>query len=230
MQRKTFPTTTTTQRIGFAIAKRLLDEGANVMISSRKDANVEKALRSLNEYGQSVHGVQCHVGKREDRERLISAAVKRYNRLDILVSNAAVNPFMGNLMDTTEEVWTKIFEVNVAASFMLLKEATPLLRKSGGGSVVFVSSIAGFNPSPVSKLFRKWNIYKRVKCEFFLMYAQLLGAYSISKTALLGLCKAASFELALDNIRVNCVAPGIIQTKFSRAVGLYILLYLTIIS
>lgn len=128
-----------------------------MVISSRKDANVEKALKSLSEYGQSVHGVQCHVAKKEDRERLLSVTVQRYNRLDILVSNAAVNPFMGNLMDTTEEVWTKIFEVNVAASFLLLKEATPLLRQNGGGSVVFVSSIAGFNPSPVSNLISNYN-------------------------------------------------------------------------
>lgn len=107
----------------------------------------------LTEYGQSVHGIQCHVAKKEDRQRLFATTVERYGGLDILVSNAAVNPAMGSIIDVSEEIWTKIFEINVTASFMLLKEATPLLQKRGGGSIIFISSIAGCNASPVDHNF-----------------------------------------------------------------------------
>lgn len=112
-----------------------------------------------------------------------------------MVSNAAVNPEVGCVMDCSEQAWDKIFEINVKSAFLLAKEAVPFLRKRGGGNIVFVSSIAGLQPFP------------------------LLGAYSVSKTALIGLTKAASSDLAAENIRVNCLAPGIVETKFSSAVS-----------
>uniref|UniRef100_A0A3Q2QXV0 Dehydrogenase/reductase (SDR family) member 4 n=1 Tax=Fundulus heteroclitus TaxID=8078 RepID=A0A3Q2QXV0_FUNHE len=108
--------------------------------------------------------------------------------IDILVSNAAVNPFFGNIMDSTEDVWDKILSVNVKSAFLLTKLVVPHMEKRGGGNVIFVSSVAA------------------------------LGPYSVSKTALLGLTKALAPELAQSNIRVNCVAPGIIKTRFSSAV------------
>lgn len=110
-----------------------------------------------------------------------------------MVSNAAVNPEVGHVLDTSETAWDKIFDINVKCSFLLAKEALPHIRKQGKGSIIFISSIAGHQPFG------------------------LLGAYSVSKTALLGLTKAASLDLAQEGIRVNCVAPGVIQTKFSEA-------------
>lgn len=120
-----------------------------MVVSSRKVKNVEKAVKSLTDKGFVVHGVQCHVGNKEDRENLFSSTVAKYGGLDILVSNAAVNPHMGNMMDCSEEIFSKIFDVNVKSSFLLCKEAVPLMQKRGAGSVVFISSIAGFSPIPV---------------------------------------------------------------------------------
>lgn len=100
---------------------------------------------------------------------------------------------VGIVSDTVEEVWDKIFDVNVKSSYLLAKEVKPFIKSSGGGSIVFVSSIGGYHPF------------------------NLLGAYSVSKTALLGLTKALAVDLINDKIRVNCVAPGVIETKFAGA-------------
>lgn len=156
--------------------------------------NVDRAVAQLKAAGLSnVLGVQCHVGSRDDRTNLFKSAVAHFGGVDILISNAAVSPAVGPVLDASEEAWDKIFEINVKAAFLLAQEARPLLQKRGGGNIVFVSSIAGLNPFP------------------------LLGAYSVSKTALFGLTKAAAQDLASEGIRVNCVAPGIIKTQFSKA-------------
>ncbi|KXJ05379.1 Dehydrogenase/reductase SDR family member 4, partial [Exaiptasia diaphana] len=117
-----------------------------------------------------------------------------FGAIDILISNAATNPIFGPILQTSEEAWDKIFEVNVKSSFLLAKEVVPYMEKNkSGGSIVFVSSIGGYEP------------------------IQGLGAYCVSKTALFGLTKALSNECADMGIRVNCVAPGIIKTRFSAA-------------
>ncbi|XP_029397724.1 dehydrogenase/reductase SDR family member 4 isoform X2 [Mus pahari] len=99
--------TASTDGIGFAIARRLAEDGAHVVVSSRKQQNVDRAVATLQGEGLSVTGIVCHVGKAEDREKLVTTALKRHQGIDILVSNAAVNPFFGSLMDVTEEVWDK---------------------------------------------------------------------------------------------------------------------------
>lgn len=186
--------TASTDGIGFAIAKSLAENGASVVVSSRREKNVSEAVKKLQSEGHSkVTGIVCHVGNANDRKKLFEEAVTKFGGVDILVSNAAVNPAVGPVLDCEEEIWDKIFDINVKSAYLLAKEAVPLIRKRGGGSIVFVSSIAGFQPF------------------------KLLGAYSVSKTALLGLTKAASQDLASDNIRVNCLAPGIVETKFSAA-------------
>uniref|UniRef100_A0A2K5P6N1 Dehydrogenase/reductase 4 n=1 Tax=Cercocebus atys TaxID=9531 RepID=A0A2K5P6N1_CERAT len=101
--------TASTDGIGFAIARRLAQDGAHVVVSSRKQQNVDQAVATLQGEGLSVTGTVCHVGKAEDRERLVATAVKLHGGIDILVSNAAVNPFFGSLMDMTEEVWDKLW-------------------------------------------------------------------------------------------------------------------------
>lgn len=186
--------------IGFAIAKRLAEDGAKVVISSRKEVNVQRAVSELRKLNLHVHGVKCHVGLKEDRQRLFEETIKQYGKLNILVSNAATNPAVGGVLDCEESVWDKIFDTNVKAAFMLAKEALKLLRKTTtedkhSNSIVFVSSIAGYDAMP------------------------LLGAYSVSKTALIGLSRAAAKDLAPEGIRVNCLAPGVIETNFSKAVS-----------
>lgn len=183
--------TASTDGIGFAIARRLAQDGAHVVISSRKQQNVDRAVATLQGEGLSVTGTVCHVGKAEDRERLVTTAVNLHGGIDILVSNAAVNPFFGNLMDATEEMWDKVLDINVKATAMIIKAVVPEMEKRGGGSMVIVSSIGGFTP------------------------LLGLGPYNVSKTALLGLTKNLALELASKNIRVNCLAPGLIKTNFS---------------
>merc|ERR1712240_506677 len=185
--------TASTDGIGFGIAENLARHGASVMVSSRKAANVTSAVEKLQAEGLSVGGTVCHVGKQEDRANLFQQTVDMFGGLDILVSNAAVNPYFGPTLECPEDVWDKIFEINVKVSFLLFKECVPHMQKRGGGSAVFVSSIGGFQP------------------------ISALGPYSVSKTALIGLTKALASEVAVDNIRVNCLAPGIVQTKFAAA-------------
>ncbi|XP_050526803.1 dehydrogenase/reductase SDR family member 4-like [Daktulosphaira vitifoliae] len=187
--------TASTEGIGFATAKHLVKNGASVMISSRKESNVKKAVETLQkEFGKTkVHGVVCHVSKKEDRQKLIDETVKKFGGISILVSNAATNPVSGSVLDCPDEIWDKIFDINVKSAFLLTKEIAPHIISRGGGSIVYVASISGINPMP------------------------MLGAYSVSKTALLGLTKVVAADLAVHNIRVNCVAPGIIKTKFASA-------------
>ncbi|XP_042207246.1 dehydrogenase/reductase SDR family member 4-like [Homarus americanus] len=183
--------TASTEGIGLAIAQRLGEDGAHVVVSSRKQTNVDSAVSELEGLGCSVLGLTCHVAKGQDRENLISKTLEKFGGIDILVSNAAVNPTIGGVLDCPETAWDKIFEVNVKNALQLSQLVVPHMQQRGGGSIVYVSSVAGFQPF------------------------NLLGAYSVSKTALLGLTKAVAQQVAPDNIRVNCVAPGIVNTKFS---------------
>lgn len=189
--------TGSTEGIGYAVADRMLSEGAKVVISSRKQVNVDKALATLKErHCDRVGGLVCHVGKEEDRNRLIEYTLQEYGKIDILISNVAVNPYFGSLLDMDEGQWDKIFDVNVKAPFMLTKSIVPHMlnnkREGDNGAIIYISSIAAYSGMSA------------------------IGAYSISKTALLGLCKNASMELAKEGIRVNLVAPGVIKTKFSN--------------
>uniref|UniRef100_A0A8D2FTH6 Dehydrogenase/reductase SDR family member 4 n=1 Tax=Theropithecus gelada TaxID=9565 RepID=A0A8D2FTH6_THEGE len=141
--------------IGFAIARRLAQDGAHVVVSSRKQQNVDQAVATLQGEGLSVTGTVCHVGKAEDRERLVATTL----------------------------------DINVKAPALMTKAVVPEMEKRGGGSVVFLPSVAAFSPS--------------------------LGflPYNVSKTALLGLTKTLAIALAPRNIRVNCLAPGLITTR-----------------
>lgn len=155
-----------------------------------------------------------------------------FGGLDILISMAAVNPAVGHVLDNTEEVWDKIFDVNLKSTFLLMKESLPLLNKSVSPSIITMSSIAAYKYSYVS-LFQKKNfdfyVFYLLKehfavdkmfydLYFLCFFFKSLGIYSISKTALLSLTRVTAMELAPQGIRVNCIAPGIIKTKFSKQV------------
>jgi dehydrogenase/reductase SDR family protein 4 len=180
-----------TKGIGYAIAERLARSGAHVVLCSRSQRNVDEAVASLKAQGIQGTGLAIHVGNDEARAKLVSAAAAIAGRIDILVSNVAVNPVFGPMLAvTSSSAWDKIFDVNVKSHFFLVKECLPHMRP--GSAVLIVSSYAGYTPNP------------------------LLGAYSVSKTALIALTKVLGTELAAKQIRVNCVAPGIIKTKFSE--------------
>ncbi|XP_078501030.1 dehydrogenase/reductase SDR family member 4-like [Lissotriton helveticus] len=186
--------TGSTQGIGLAIARRLAQDGAHVVVSSRKKVNVERAVEELKAENLSVVGVVCHVGKEEDQHRLVTKALEWQGGIDYMISNAAVNPFVGNILDSTAEIWDKIFDVNVKSMFLMTKLSVPHMQKRGGGSIVFMSSIVGYNP--------QWGI----------------GVYCVSKTALVGLTKVLAPTLAPTNIRVNCLAAGLTRTKFGNVI------------
>eukprot|EP00118_Oscarella_pearsei_P003627 m.15111 g.15111 ORF g.15111 m.15111 type:complete len:256 (+) comp26184_c0_seq2:20-787(+) len=186
--------TASTEGIGFAIARRLAVEGAKVVVSSRKPEKVARSVEELKKENLEVTGVPCHVGKKDERENLIKKAVEIYGKINILVSNAAVNPVFGPILQAPDEAWDKIFDINVKAAASLTRLAAPHIEAAGGGSIIYVSSLAGLVPF------------------------DYLGAYSVSKTALLGLTKAVAKEMGAKNIRVNCIAPGLIKTRFSEAI------------
>ncbi|BAT77336.1 tropinone reductase-like 3 [Vigna umbellata] len=180
--------TASTQGIGLAIAERLGLEGASVVISSRKQQNVDAAAEKLRAKGIEVLGVVCHVSNPQQRKELILKTVQKYGKIDVVVSNAAANPSVDSILQTKDTVLDKLWEINVKATILLLKDAAPHLQK--GSSVVIISSIAGYNPPPS------------------------LAMYGVTKTALLGLTKALAAEMAPDT-RVNCVAPGFVPTNFA---------------
>ncbi|KAF5194108.1 Dehydrogenase/reductase SDR family member [Thalictrum thalictroides] len=180
--------TASTQGIGFGIAQRLGLEGASVVISSRKQKNVDEAVEKLRVRGIEALGVVCHVSNPQQRKNLIDKTIEKYGKIDVIVSNAAVNPSVDNILDSQESVLDKLWEINVKASILLLKDASPHLQK--GSSVVFISSIAAYQPQ------------------------SSMAMYGVTKTALLGLTKALATEMAPDT-RVNTVAPGFVPTHFA---------------
>ncbi|XP_059621766.1 dehydrogenase/reductase SDR family member 4-like [Phlebotomus argentipes] len=188
--------TASTEGIGLAIARRLGQEKAKVVVSSRKQENVEKAVETLRKEDIEAIGVKCHVSNAEERANLLSEAVKKFGGVDILVSMAGVNPHVGSLIDCPESAWDKAFNINLKSSFLMTKEVIPLMRKQGGGSILYMSSIAAF------------------------METVVLGPYGTSKLGLSRLAKDFAYNLALENIRVNCVASGPINTNFMSNIAL----------
>lgn len=181
--------TASTQGIGFGIAERLGLEGASVVISSRKQKNVDEAVEKLKAKGIDVLGVVCHVSNVQQRKNLIDQTVQKYGKIDVVISNAAANPSVEAILETKESVLDKLWDINVKTAILLLKDAAP--HFANGSSVVFVSSIAAYKPEAS------------------------MAMYGVTKTALLGLTKALAAEMA-PNTRVNCIAPGFVPTHFAE--------------
>ncbi|RZC47327.1 hypothetical protein C5167_040265 [Papaver somniferum] len=180
--------TASTQGIGFSIAERLGLEGASIVISSRKQKNVDEAVEKLKSKGIEVFGVVCHVSNAQHRKNLIDQTIQKYGKINVVVSNAAANPSVDPILETKESILDKLWEINVKASILILQDAAPHLEK--GSSVVFISSITAYQPSAS------------------------MGMYGVTKTALLGLTKALAIEMSPDT-RVNTVAPGFVPTHFA---------------
>ncbi|XP_071276337.1 dehydrogenase/reductase SDR family member 4-like isoform X5 [Agelaius tricolor] len=135
-----------TDGIGLGVAEALGVAGAQVFLSSRRAHNVQRAVETLRGRGLQVSGVTCHVGRAEDREKMVQAALDTFGAIDILVSNAAVNPHFGPILEADESTWDKVFRVNVTAAAMLVRLVVPHMEKRGGGAIVLMSSIAGYQP------------------------------------------------------------------------------------
>ncbi|KAJ6416371.1 hypothetical protein OIU84_002259 [Salix udensis] len=180
--------TASTQGIGFSIAERFGLEGASVVISSRKQKNVDESVEKLKVKGIKVLGVVCHVSNAQQRKNLIDTTVQKYGKIDVVVSNAAVNPSTDSILETQESVLDKLWEINVKAAILLLKDAAPHMKK--GSSVILISSIGGYHPH------------------------SSMAMYGVTKTALFGLTKVLAAEMA-PHTRVNCIAPGFVPTHFA---------------
>lgn len=178
--------------IGAAIAKGLAEFGAKVVVSSRKQEAVDQVADEISAFGGQATGIACHVGDDEQRKQLVEQTVAAYGRIDILVNNAAINPVYGPLAEVTGEVFDKIMDVNVKACLLLANLCYPYLKKQGG-SIVNISSVEGLKPGFG------------------------LGAYSVSKAALIMLTQNQAREWGSDGIRSNVICPGLVQTKFSAA-------------
>lgn len=181
--------------IGRAIAERMAEAGASVVISSRKEpACIAVADEINNRHGERrAISLAANISSKDDLKALVERSVATFGRLDIVVCNAASNPYYGPMAGIDDGQFRKILENNVIANNWLIQFAAPELERQGGGAVVIISSIGGLKGSPV------------------------IGAYNISKAADMQLARNLAVELGPKNIRVNCIAPGLIRTDFARA-------------
>ena len=179
--------------IGESIARGLAEHGASVIISSRKQEAVDVVVDQFKADGLESIGIACHVGDADQRKELISQTLDKYGRIDILVNNAAINPYYGPLEGSDDVVFDKIMDVNVRAPFLLSNLAMPHMKKQGGGSIINISSVEGLLPGFG------------------------LGLYSVTKSSLIMLTKNQAKEWGKYGIRSNVICPGLIKTKFSQA-------------
>jgi len=179
--------------IGRASAELLARMGARVVISSRKADACREVADAINASGGEAHTITCNISRRDEVAALVAGTIRHFGRLDILVCNAAVNPYYGPLLEITDEAFDKIMGANVKSNIWLCSLAIPHMAERGGGSVVIISSIGGLRGSTV------------------------IGAYGISKAADFALARSLAGEWGPKNVRVNCIAPGLVKTDFARA-------------
>ncbi len=181
--------------IGRAIAQRLAQHGARVVISSRKAhacAEVATAINTEHGAGRAIV-VPANISSKTELQHLVAESTRQFGGIDILVCNAASNPYYGPQSGITDEQFRKILDNNIIANHWLINFAVPQMIERRAGSIIIVSSIGGLRGSPV------------------------IGAYGISKAADMQLARNLAVEYGPHNIRVNCIAPGLIRTDFARA-------------
>lgn len=177
--------------IGEAIAKGFAQHGATVILSSRKQEGVDAAARAINEAGGKAVGIACHAAKSDQVDALFARIKADFGRLDVLVNNAATNPYFGPFIQASEEAYDKTFEVNCKGYFLMAQRAAQMMVEQNGGSIINIASIEGLTPSP------------------------MMGVYSMSKAAVIMLTKVITKELGGSNVRCNCVCPGLTDTRFA---------------
>ena len=179
--------------IGRSIAENMAALGAKVVVSSRKAEACEAVADGIRRAGGEATVIACNVSRKPEVEALVAGTMSQYGRIDILVCNAAVNPVYGPIQELPDEAFDKIMGANVKSNIWLANLVIPGMAERGGGSVVIISSIGGLRGSEV------------------------LGAYGISKAADFSLARSLAVEWGPKNVRVNCIAPGLIKTDFARA-------------
>lgn len=189
---KTAIVTGASKGIGLAIAEAFGQQGANVVISSRKQAACDELAAAFEKKGIQAKGIACHMGDFEAIPKLVEESVKVFGSIDVIVNNAATNPVFGGVETADPQAFDKIMDVNVKGPWALCKAAYPHL-KAAKGSVINISSVEGITPG------------------------QNLGLYSVSKSALIALTKVFAREWGPYGVRANVICPGLVETKFSEA-------------
>jgi len=179
--------------IGSAIAQALVEHGASVVLSSRKQADLDAEAGRINsQFPDRAVAIAAHAGRQEDLERLVKATLDSFGRIDILVNNAGTNPYVGPVLEAEPAAWDKTFEVNVRGYFLLTKLVYKAWMEEHGGAVVNVASVGGIRPGPG------------------------LGVYNITKAAVIFMTRQLAREIG-GKVRVNAIAPGLIKTRFAEA-------------
>ena len=180
--------------MGLAMARGLVNHGANVVISSRKLDQCQKAVESVNDsIGQEkAFAFSCNASSKDELNALVDFSKSKLGSITTLVCNAGVNSFFGSMSEIDDESYDKTMNTNVKSNHWLINMVLPSMKESGGGSIMITSSIAAFHASDT------------------------LGTYSMSKLAVLGLVRNYASELGPSNIRVNAICPGLVKTDFSK--------------
>jgi len=190
---KTALITGASRGIGKAIATHMAAHGARVVISSRKAESCAEVAAEINVAGGQAFAHACHIGHKEELQGLVDATVSKWGQIDIVVCNAATNPTFGPSIKTSDEAFDKVMRTNLLSNVWLCNMTLPAMAQRKDGVIIIVSSVGGF------------------------IGTALLGAYSISKAADMQLARNLAVEWGPHNIRVNCIAPGVIRTQFARA-------------
>lgn len=178
--------------IGKAIAHRLAEAGANVVIASRKLENLQATAEEFSGLEGKIHPVVCHVGRLDQLQNLVAETEKQFGGVDVLVNNSATNIGQGPSLEVTDEMVFKMFEINILSAVRLIRLTVPKMIERGQGSIINIASIAGIRP-------------------------QLHGLlYSATKASLIMMTRTWAVEFGKHNVRVNAIAPGLIQTDFSE--------------
>lgn len=179
--------------IGESIARLLAQQGAHVIVVSRRLDGCQRVADSINAGGDQATAMACHIGETEQIQDLFARIRATFGRLDILVNNAATNPQFGSVLDVDLGAFQKTVDVNVRGYFFMSVEAGKLMREHGGGSIINVASINGVSP----------GVFQ--------------GVYSMTKAAVINMTKAFAKECAGFNIRCNALLPGLTDTRFASA-------------
>jgi NAD(P)-dependent dehydrogenase (short-subunit alcohol dehydrogenase family) len=181
--------------IGEAIALAFADAGAKVVVSSRKLGGVTQVADKIRSAGGDAHAVAAHVGKIEDCHQLVKTAVEHFGRSDVLVNCAGTNPYFGPMIGIDPGAYEKTFEVNLRGAFETSRKfAEHLIARNAKGSIVTITSVAGLRAAP------------------------LQGVYGMTKAALDSMTQTLAFELGPSGIRVNAIAPGLVETRLAGAI------------